>query len=125
MDLELRRSRMKAWMPPLKSIFPEWITARLVQSDSTSERMWEDITIVPPSFTKSLKIDRNWTTPAGSIPIMGSSRMRTFGVPHHGLRDAQPLDHPLAELGDLVVLILDKADVLEQDGELVVRRLAA
>ncbi len=81
MDLELRRSRMKAWMPPLNRILPEWITTRLVQSDSTSESMWEDITIVPPSLTKSLKIDRNWTTPAGSIPIMGSSRMSTFGEP--------------------------------------------
>ena len=81
MDLEPRRSRMKASIPPLNRILPEWMTTRLVQSDSTSESMWEDITIVPPSLTNSLNIERKRTTPAGSIPIIGSSRMRTFGEP--------------------------------------------
>ena len=72
---------MNPSIPPRKTIFPECITARLVQSDSTSERMCEDMIIVPPSLTNSLKSERNCTTPAGSMPIMGSSRMRTLGAP--------------------------------------------
>ncbi len=95
-DRESSDVSMKSEMAPRNIILPEWTTATLVQSDSTSDMMWEDMIIVPPSSMKRRKSERKWTTPAGSIPIMGSSRIEQGRISHHRLGHAEPLDHALA-----------------------------
>ena len=62
--------------------------------------------------------------PRGVYPDHGLVEDEDPWRPHHCLPDTEPLDHPFAEFGYLVVLVLDEADLLQQYRELAVRLLA-
>ena len=84
-----------------------WVTSRpfltittASADNASSASRWLDTRTVPP---RSTRLRRNWRsqcTPAGSSPLVGSSRIRIGGIAEQGAGQHQPLPHAQRETAD-------------------------
>ena len=84
-------------------ILPRPITIRWSAVTAISLIRWLDRKTVRPSEARYLTRLRTQTTPSGSRPLTGSSRMTVCGSPEQRRGDPQPLSHAEREAADLLL----------------------
>ena len=101
---------------PWSFISPRCTIATSVQTCSTSLRRCLDKKIVCPSWPSCVIRLRTSTVPAGSIPLVGSSRKNNLGLRQQRGGDTQALFHAQRIRLDFVVAALGQSDPLKQFG---------